>query len=92
MNSLEEGLSRARAHGLRIVACTEKAETLLEGADLAGPLVVVMGAEDTGISTDILRSADSLVRIPMAGFIGSLNVSVAAGIALHEVLRQRKKG
>lgn len=92
VNDLVEGLERARAHGLRVVACTEKAENTLEGADLTGPLVLVMGAEDTGISEGILRSAEALVRIPMAGSIGSLNVSVAAGIALHEVLRQRQKG
>jgi 23S rRNA (guanosine2251-2'-O)-methyltransferase len=49
-----------------------------------------MGAEDEGISDAVLRMADELVRIPMAGQIGSLNVSVAAGIALHAVHLQRK--
>lgn len=89
VNDLTEGLVRARSHGLRIVACTEKAETGIDDADLQGPLAVVMGAEDTGISPPILRLADSLVRIPMAGTIGSLNVSVASGVVLHAVLRQR---
>lgn len=91
VNDLAEGLARARSHGLRIVACTEKAETLLDNSDLLGPLVIVMGAEDTGISSPILRLADGLVRIPMAGTIGSLNVSVASGVVLHEVLRQRMR-
>ena len=86
---LNEGLARARAHGLRVVACTEKAEKTLDESDLTGPLVLVMGAEDVGISAPILQLADELVRIPMAGSIGSLNVSVAAGIALSEVLKQR---
>jgi len=87
---LTDGLNRAREHGARIIACTEKATTTLDQADLSGPLVVVMGAEDEGIFDAVLRMADELVRIPMAGTIGSLNVSVAAGIALHAVLLQRK--
>ena len=86
---LTDGLKRARDHGARILACTEKGTTLLDDADLTGPLVLVMGSEDEGISDAVLRLADDLVRIPMAGQIGSLNVSVATGIALHAVLRQR---
>jgi 23S rRNA (guanosine2251-2'-O)-methyltransferase len=89
VDSLKEALQRAHDHGLRIVACTEKAKEAIEEADLSGPLVLVMGAEDVGISDHSLRMADQLVRIRMAGSIGSLNVSVAAGVALHEVLRQR---
>jgi 23S rRNA (guanosine2251-2'-O)-methyltransferase len=88
---LTDGLKRARDHGARIVACTEKGTTLLDAADLTGPLVLVMGSEDEGISDAVLRLADDLVRIPMAGQIGSLNVSVATGIALHAVLRQRSE-
>ena len=84
-----DGLRRAREHGLRIVACTEKGTTFLDDTDLTGPLVVVMGSEDEGISDQVLRMADELVRIPMAGSIGSLNVSVATGIVLHAVLKQR---
>lgn len=84
-----DGLLRAREHGARIVACTEKGTLTLDQADLTGPLVLVMGSEDEGISDTVLRMADVLVRIPMAGSIGSLNVSVATGIALHAILRQR---
>lgn len=84
-----DGLRRAREHGLRIVACTEKGTTFLDDTDLTGPLVVVMGSEDEGISDAVLRMADDLVKIPMAGSIGSLNVSVATGIVLHAVLKQR---
>jgi 23S rRNA (guanosine2251-2'-O)-methyltransferase len=51
-----------------------------------------MGAEDIGISDSVLQLADASGRIPMSGTIGSLNVSVAAGIALHEVLRQKSGG
>ena len=48
-----------------------------------------MGAEDVGISPEILRTADTLAAIPQLGSIGSLNVSVAAGVMLYEVVRQR---
>lgn len=90
VNRLKDGLLRAREHGLRIVALTEKATVDLDDVELDGPLVVVMGSEDEGISDTVLRLADDLVRIPMAGKIGSLNVSVAAGIALNAVLRARR--
>lgn len=89
VSRLTDGLNRARAHGLRIVALTEKATVGLHDTDLAGPLVIVLGAEGEGISDAVLRQADALASIPMAGFIGSLNVSVAAGIALHAVHRVR---
>ncbi len=82
-------LKRAQEHGLRIVACTEKGVGEVDAADLKGPLVLVMGAEDTGVSAQVLRIAEDLVRIPMIGNIGSLNVSVASGIALYAVLKQR---
>jgi 23S rRNA (guanosine2251-2'-O)-methyltransferase len=86
---LKEGIARARAHGLRTVACTEKTEFQLDAIDLSGPLLLILGAEDTGISPALLGQADLRGSIPMAGKIGSLNVSVAAGIALHSVLKQR---
>ena len=86
---LVEGITRAKDHGLRIVACTEKTERTLDELDLHGPLMLVMGAEDVGISPEILRLSDVQGKIPMAGTIASLNVSVAAGIALHAILRQR---
>ncbi|HRO38745.1 MAG TPA: 23S rRNA (guanosine(2251)-2'-O)-methyltransferase RlmB [Flavobacteriales bacterium] len=89
VDQLPAALRRAHEHGLRIIAVTEKAEVSITDLDLGGPLVLVMGAEDTGISNGILRHADALAAIPMAGTIGSLNVGVASGVALHEVLRQR---
>ena len=91
VDSMKEALERARMHGLRIIACTEKAEMDVEHSDLSGPLVIVMGAEDVGIADHILRMADAQVRIRMAGAIGSLNVGVACGVMLHEVLRQRDR-
>lgn len=88
--SFPDALRRAHEHGLRIAACTEKGDMPLASAQLSGPLVVVMGSEETGISPTVLRLADQLVRIDMAGTIGSLNVSVATGIVLHQASQVRK--
>lgn len=87
---LKVTLQFLRDNGIRIVACTEKTEKEIYDADLRGPLAIVMGSEEDGVSDFILRSADDLAKIPMRGKIGSLNVSVAAGIAIYEVIRQRR--
>ena len=58
-------------------------------ADYTVPVALVMGAEDIGISPEVLRQCDTLVSIPQFGKIGSLNVSVAAGVMMYEVVRQR---
>jgi 23S rRNA (guanosine2251-2'-O)-methyltransferase len=57
--------------------------------DFTGPIAVLMGSEEDGISPELLRLADVKLKVPMAGQIQSLNVSVAAGIMLFEVARQR---
>lgn len=75
--------------GLQIVACTEKTTDLIYTPDFTLPTAIVMGAEDEGISNDLLRMADHLAKIPMVGKIESLNVSVSAGIILYEAIRQR---
>ncbi|TVT40543.1 23S rRNA (guanosine(2251)-2'-O)-methyltransferase RlmB [Hymenobacter setariae] len=78
--------------GLTVVACTEKADADLghtEPASLSGPIAVVMGSEEDGISPDLLRLCDQRLRIPMSGQIQSLNVGVAAGIMLFEVAKAR---
>ncbi len=75
--------------GYKIVAVTEKADINYTLTDYTVPVALVLGAEDTGISPEILRLSDIFVSIPMFGKIGSLNVSVAAGITIYEVVRQR---
>jgi 23S rRNA (guanosine2251-2'-O)-methyltransferase len=86
---LKRTLKSLREQGLRIIACTEKTPTLLYSVACKGPIALVMGSEEDGISDVLLKEADELAALPMRGNIGSLNVSVAAGIALYEVLRQR---
>ncbi|MCM1036195.1 MAG: 23S rRNA (guanosine(2251)-2'-O)-methyltransferase RlmB [Bacteroides sp.] len=75
--------------GFTIVAVSEKADINYTLADYTGPVALVMGAEDTGISPEVMALCDSRVAIPMFGHIGSLNVSVAAGVMMYEVVRQR---
>lgn len=76
-------------NGYRVVAVSEKADINYTEANFADPVALVMGAEDVGISPDVYDLCDLRVGIPMFGKIGSLNVSVAAGVLMYEVVRQR---
>lgn len=76
--------------GIRIVAATEKAETLYTEANFTLATAIIMGSEDTGIDEGLLRLADEQVKIPILGSIQSLNVSVAASLMAYEAVRQRK--
>lgn len=78
-----------RDNGYKVVAASEKANINYTKVDYTGPIALVMGAEDTGISPEVLRECDTFVSIPQLGHIASLNVSVAAGIMTYEVVRQR---
>ena len=75
--------------GIRTVATTPAAKALYSDSDLTGPLAVVMGSEQYGLSEFWLKNADLPVRIPMAGQADSLNVAMAALITLFEAVRQR---
>lgn len=75
--------------GIQIIACTEKAEQTLYEVDFNAPVALVLGSEEDGISPELLKTADFLAKIPMKGKIESLNVSVAAGVAIFEVIRQK---
>lgn len=79
-----------RESGVKLVAITEKAESLLWETNFIGPIAFILGAEDTGISKPLLEMADTRARIPMSGAISSLNVSVAAGMACYELIRQQQ--
>lgn len=89
---LRQAITFLKNSGLTVVACTEKADADLghsEPASLSGPIAVIMGSEEDGISPDLLRLCDQRLRIPMSGQIQSLNVGVAAGIMLFEVAKGR---
>jgi 23S rRNA (guanosine2251-2'-O)-methyltransferase len=75
--------------GLKIFSATDKAEKIYSRVQFTGPLVIIVGSEDKGIDPGLLKISDELVKIPLMGQISSLNVSVAAGIIIYEVVRQR---
>lgn len=75
--------------GLKIVAATERADDVHYNTDLSGPLALILGSEDEGISGEYLKRASQTVKIPILGEIDSLNVSVAAGVLMYEIVRQR---
>lgn len=88
--SIVRSVGLLKDSGLKIICAAEKSGSLITEVDLKGPLVLILGSEDKGISRELLSLADNIVRIPMTGSIGSLNVSVAAGILMYETGRQRK--
>ncbi|WP_321479899.1 23S rRNA (guanosine(2251)-2'-O)-methyltransferase RlmB [uncultured Bacteroides sp.] len=87
--SLKTTLQYLKDSGFKVVAATEKGDYDYSKASYSGPLCIVMGSEDTGVSYDILALCDEWVKIPMLGTIESLNVSVAAGILIYEAVKQR---
>lgn len=87
--NLVEAVKFLKDNGYQIVAATEKADYNYTKGDYSTPVAVVMGAEDCGISPEVLRLCDTKVSIPMFGHIGSLNVGVAAAVMMYEVVRQR---
>jgi TrmH family RNA methyltransferase len=79
-----------RRHDIRMMAATPHTERLYTAADMCGPLAIVVGAEQYGLSPLWLQQAEIQVRLPMLGQVNSLNVAVAAAILLYEVVRQRQ--
>ena len=76
--------------GLQIVGCTEKTDDMIYQPDFSVPTAIIMGSEEDGISPEYLKLCDHKAKIPMNGTIGSLNVSVSAGVILYEAVRQRQ--
>lgn len=78
-----------RDSGFRIVGTSDKSDVPYTQVDFTGPVAIILGSEDKGISTEIMKMCDTQVMIPEFGHINSLNVSVAGGIMIYEVVRQR---
>lgn len=87
--NLKHVITYLQDSGLRVIAASEKGSKDYFSSDMTGPLAIVMGSEEDGVSNDIIKVSDELLRIPLMGKIGSLNVSVAAGVMLYEAVRQR---
>lgn len=90
-NSISGAIRYLQQSGVKVYAATEKATEDYTSVRYEGPTAIVMGAEDKGVSYENLRICDGMVKIPQYGTIASLNVSVAAGILIYEVVRQRRQ-
>jgi len=88
-NNLKNVIEFLKESGIKIAAATEKTDKLHFETDLSGPIAIIMGSEGEGVSGEYLKKTDVQLRIPMLGEIESLNVSVAGGVLMYEVVRQR---
>ena len=88
--NLKTVLNLAKQCGMQVVAATEKGATDYLEVDFKQPTLLIMGAEETGISPELLKLADVRAKLPIKGEIQSLNVSVAAAVFMYEMLRQRR--
>ncbi len=87
--STGEALKFLKDCGMKLVAVSEKGHINYTQADYKDPVALVMGSEDTGIPREHIELCDEMVSIPQFGTIASLNVSVASGVLMYEVIRQR---
>jgi len=91
VDHIKDAVFYLQASGVKIVAATEKTDTVIYDVPLNEAIAFVMGSEDSGISPSIIKAADHVAKLPLLGEIDSLNVSVACGVFLYEVVRQRRE-
>ena len=89
VTNLARALGELKERSIRVIGLSDAAQKSLYEIDLRGPLAFVLGAEGSGMRALTAKTCDELVSLPMLGAVESLNVSVAAGICLYEVVRQR---
>ncbi len=89
VDHIKDAIYYLQGSGVTVVAATEKTENLIFDQNLKVPTAIIMGREDSGVSSGVLKISDTLAKLPLMGSIASLNVSVACGAILYEVLRQR---
>lgn len=90
VTNLSRTLKQLQEKGVWIIGTAGEAEQLIYEVDLKGPTALVMGAEGKGMRRLTREHCDQLVKLPMAGAVSSLNVSVATGVCLYEIVRQRQ--
>ncbi len=90
VTNLARTLNELKDFDIRVIGTSDDAELTIYDVDLTGPVAFVLGAEGDGMRQLTRKTCDQLVRIPMAGAVESLNVSVAAGVCLFEAMRQRR--
>ena len=88
-HNLVKAVRLLRDSGFKIVGTSDKSQMPYTQGNYTGPVAIILGAEDNGISPEIMKLCDTQVLIPEFGHINSLNVSVAGGIMIYEVVRQR---
>ncbi len=86
---IKDAVFLLQAYGIQTVGANEKADQLIYDINLKQPTAIVMGSEDRGINPSTLKVLDQVIKLPMSGEIASLNVSVACGALLYEVVRQK---
>jgi len=91
VSHLLDAIYQLQADEIQIVAITEKTGSSIYQVDFKAPTALIMGSEHKGISNAILKIVDTKAKLPLLGEIESLNVSVACGVALYEVVRQRSQ-
>ena len=89
VNHIKDAIYTLQASDISIVAATEKTENLIYDLDLNKPVAIVMGSEHRGVNPSVLKIVNEKAKLPLYGEIDSLNVSVACGAFLYEVIRQR---
>ena len=90
-SSLEQVISWLKGRSINIIAADPEGENLYWDLDLSGPLALVIGSEDQGLTQGMKSQADCLVQLPMEGKINSLNASLTGGLLLYEAKRQRRR-
>ena len=86
VTSLNAAVDFLKGCGLKIFTCTEKSDTLINKVETTGPKALIMGSEQDGVDSQLIKASDVNFKIPMTGSIASLNVSVACGIAIHKLM------
>ena len=89
VNHIKDAIYHLQSMNISIISASEKSEKNIYDIDLKGPLAIIMGSEQKGINKSVINLSNESVKLPMYGKIESLNVSVACGIFLYEVVRQR---
>ena len=89
VNHIKDAIYHLQSLEISIISASEKSEKNIYDADFKKPLAIIMGSEQKGINKSVLNISDEVVKLPMYGEIQSLNVSVACGVFLYEVVRQR---
>jgi len=89
VDHIKDAIYYLQGSDIKVIAATEKTDQLIYDTDFKSACAIIMGSEGRGINPSVLKISDTLAKLPILGKIDSLNVSVACGAILYEVVRQR---